>query len=377
MDASHITIMEKELELERLQESILKKELELLKAKANKSGFPAPLITANDLKRAKIEDKKSEATNQGVNPPKVYAIMNGPRKGIYTTYPEVGERDILKEFPTEFEAKYVLSTYLGPQPKNDYKEAMLSIAKPKNHFQVIGHVPQNTAPMGIMQPIVRKDCSDLLESDFLSTYNHFLQGKCEQGIYPIIRTGLLKLMIYPEAKPQRVYELFCLGLIDTIYLGQNYKELEHFNSSIKQTVLQFVKKTQTDKQIYLKFQSSYADFNEQGKIILPYHWIRMGPAGIRQAITQLKANPVICKEDLIKLRVLTLGNIAYELFKVKDSSDLKINYCSPQVIIHSHFNKPINPRELEAVKGWKKLFEEATFNPLCKTNSAGIIVVIE
>ncbi|CAM8943909.1 unnamed protein product [Rhodiola kirilowii] len=281
MDATQIAILEKEIELEKREAVILKKEILLLKAKASTSGFPAPLITANDLKKAKLEKETTKTT-------KVFAIMNGARKGIYSTYPKHDDREIVKEFPTEFEARYVLKNYLGPQPKSDYKDAIMSMAKQSTPLQIIVRINQ------VSQPIIRKDCTELTEEDFLTTYNLFLQGKNEQGIYPIYRSGLIKVMVYPNAKPQRVYELFCLGMIDTIYLNDDFKELSHFNATVKQTVLQFVKKTGTDKQIYLKKALPLSNLLQKD---IPFEFTDQCRAAFDELKQALTSTPIIMAPD--------------------------------------------------------------------------------
>ncbi|KAL9666408.1 hypothetical protein QQ045_000739 [Rhodiola kirilowii] len=97
-------------------------------------------------------------------------------------------------------------------------------------------------------------------------------------------------------------------------------------------------------------------------LLLPYHLIRIGPVGTQQAITQLKPTEPIKKEDLCQIRVLALRSIAFELFRIKDKSEIKINYNSSQILIYSHFNKSIHPNEIKIIKDWQKTFEEGSFN---------------
>ncbi|KAL9669263.1 hypothetical protein QQ045_006806 [Rhodiola kirilowii] len=233
MDATQIAILEKELELDKLQASILQKELLLLKAKGN-------------AYEQVIGNSNTQIT---------YVIFNGPRKGIYPNYPhDISERDIVKEFASEFEARYIYNQQNGQL--NEFKDAVM-FSQSTSKMQAIGNIPQ------IKAPIFRKGNEQFTEELWLQNYNALLTGKKKERIHPIYKNGLIKTIVYPSAQPGSVYELFNQGLIDTIYLSPTYSELDHFNLAYKNAVGMFVKKTKTQKQIYLKFESSIPDFDKE------------------------------------------------------------------------------------------------------------------
>lgn len=236
--------MDKQLELKKLQLEMMKLKEEILKMELEMQPTPS--------ESSKRKSVLIEAKPEGNKIQKVFAIMSGPRAGVYSTYPDIAEeKDIVKEFATKLEAELTIKSYLGPQVTNSFKEAIIAPRKIHLHSKM-----QNLGRVYDFTPIIRKDPRTQSEDEWVATYNKILATEPRENelIIPVFQNGLHKVETFPGANPKDVYDLFNKGLIDTIYLSPDREEISHFPTSIQKGIEVYSKKCKLETRgIFMKF----------------------------------------------------------------------------------------------------------------------------
>ncbi|ACL36983.1 putative translational transactivator [Rudbeckia flower distortion virus] len=223
-------------------------------------------------------------------------------------------------------------------------------------FTVLGKIPQNHAKLAELPalPLIKLNPEELTSKNFLEAFN-FLRTASkedfeEKHIFPTRRTTKEdpRAIIFPMAMPSDVYELFCLGLIKTIYLTGKNETISHFPNKFRQAVQGWMKRTSTENAV-LTILSTIPDW-KNGKIVLPYHMIKIEQTSTFPALTVSK--PLAEKETIwIKHQISSIDRITRAAEKLDNNKNVKINYQTSRMLMYSDYKKCSSSDE-QLVRKW-------------------------
>ncbi|KAD6453850.1 hypothetical protein R6Q59_015645 [Mikania micrantha] len=380
MEDIEAQILEKELKLARLEKEILEKEIKLLKLKTKTK--PA---TVEEETSTKPQEKVLTTEELFKKPPQMqlkmkeiiqeqeekkrefYAIFNTENRGIYSNQDEFkikaakSPATISKTYSSKEEAEKAMKEYLGPKtPKNHFRSALMveHTSETISSMKVLGKIKEQK-PIIIM----RRDPLKITYDQFVLTTNELRSANAEyvekNFIFPtfISMGDGVRATIFEGANPVKVYDLFCKGLIDCIYPGTNLEEIKYFPDNLKRAVNKFITNVKCKEAgIYLKFWSTIIDWNND-EVLLPYHLIKIGvKAELRNFTEPSPLNPIDPEEIMIE-RVNGYFCIRNQLRFIITKGSIRINYCTPNVLVYSLFNNKISKRDTKTLKNWSSLIE--------------------
>lgn len=311
----------------------------------------------------------SSSEQEPLGSKRVCVIFAGTKAGVHDepTARRIIEGRPLKyqKYETEEEAQKAFKSYLGPKsvPGNHYMMAVQHSEKAWEEDER-KMVPLGTIPQVL--PIIRKNPFSLTQEDWYHSINNIRDVKMKDfsvsKLLPIVKLETCKVNVYQGANPEKVYALFCQGLIDSIYPGKDLRELSHFPQTMVKKIQIYLQKIKVkeEKFLFLKLTSSIPDWDSEGKTLLPYHLIKIGVTSQLPTMPEPYSAEPITPEETIEMRVYLLKKIQKELSYISKESEVKVNYCTNQIMVTSYFTKTISSTDNTRVKEWQDHFADPT-----------------
>ncbi|CAL1354076.1 unnamed protein product [Linum trigynum] len=205
---------------------------------------------------------------------KWYVIFNGPYRGVYHNWviasqhingkPVQHQSFKTKEAAEEaFRQSYKVMA-MKEQVKNQEQQSQKLIMK----IPSIMSIPTTKEKEEQLKPVFQKFVSNW---DMIINYE---EKHTTMGFYPVSRGGP-KAVITEEASPELSYEFHQYGLIDTIYTT-TMKVFEYFPQKMRNVIRRYLELFAKEREIFLKYTSSYPIFVEDKLLVGSKAVILMG-----------------------------------------------------------------------------------------------------
>lgn len=159
-----------------------------------------------------------------------------------------------------------------------------------------------------------------------------------------------------------VYKNFNAGLVRNIYPGPEMKELQGFPKNLWNTFYHFYNRVlKGKKQMYITCYSSIPDWNNEGQMQLPYHFIKIGGAtrtnpNIEQPIPKRPRTVQEINNSLHEERCANLWTIYSELRNIHQGSQVRVNYFSKKTIVTSLNSTVITEQDADKIQNFEVPF---------------------
>ncbi|KAD4386237.1 hypothetical protein E3N88_26406 [Mikania micrantha] len=122
-----------------------------------------------------------------------------------------------------------------------------------------------------------------------------------------------------------------------------------------------LKKWRKDE-IYLKFWSTILDWNEKKEVLLPYHLVQLGAKGETKELVEPTPVKPLNFEDLVYERASGYFYIRNQLRFSITRSNIRINYCTPNLLVFSLSSQETREKDMNLLKNWSQLVETVNLN---------------
>lgn len=260
----------------------------------------------------------------------------------------------------------------------DYTTVFSSNPKQKSKLTSLGKVPEvSKFTISFRDDIERSKLRSINEDQFRSIYNKILSEdgtSYEKDWYfqSSHKVTKAKYNFREGANPDLIYRVFYCGLIDTIYPGEDLKELDRFPQNMRRAIQRFKERIiRLNEQIFIKCISTTAHWDQNpvnGEDIFfePYHVIRIGKSSKKRLMVD--GPKVIPKFDGTREEISDMaGATAVELIKevawIKRHGEIFINFDTSKILMYSLSSKKTSDRDVEKIDGFQKglnLFDQST-----------------
>lgn len=272
--------------------------------------------------------------------------------------------------PSEKKKKAVASSstqlelYLGPQrpekaklpafaSKNYVSALTTAFEEDERKFTVLGNVPRAHLMPGF-KPVIKEDPSSFTLEDWYTGANFLRKTPYEKfvSIFPHRREkegDCCKAVITEGANPEKVYKLFCLGLVHCIYPSKELTEISHFPKNFLRAIEEFIRKTKSEKPLFLQIYGTIPSWKD-GAYSAPHQAVRLGTVSGPPVLT--KGAPLHSDADIEHYHAGSILDLLDELPKIEKIKNFKINYASSQILMTTLFKKPATSKELKKLSDW-------------------------
>lgn len=152
------------------------------------------------------------------------------------------------------------------------------------------------------------------------------------------------------ADPAQIQEVYEYGLLRSVYISPNLKEIQFFHEELKKAIKHFrthcAKKP--DAEIYLKIKSTLPVFGES--TTNPYHLIKIGISnGARIKASKTKTSRTTETSVAVKE---SMALIIKDIDSIKSEEKLFINYQDHHVLLYSKGAKPLEDKGVKVFKSF-------------------------
>ncbi|CAL1389779.1 unnamed protein product [Linum trigynum] len=311
---------------------------------------------ADIVEQEEKETKDSHYEEDDRKGSKWYVIFNGPYRGVYHNWaiasqhingkPVQHQSFKTKETADEaYRQSYKVMAMKEPVKNQEQQSQKLVMKIPS-----IKNILTTKEKEEQLKPIFQKFISNW---DMIINYE---EKHTTMGFYPVSRGGP-KAVITEEASPELSFEFHQYGLIDTIYTT-TMKVFEYFPQRMRNVIRRYLELFAKEREIFLKYTSSYPVF-DQGKLLIGSKAvILMGVSNhdypIRDDLRDYEKKP--------DYQVKGLLAVCRALTKIEPESQIKVNYSSPDAIITSKTRGNMTKEEWVIITDKIKEFTEINGN---------------
>ena len=300
------------------------------------------------------------------NPKNYYVVFNGPNAGIYNNW-SIASLAIIgisgvsyKRFKNFQEARISANLYTTEMMKPPIRLINTAEGLKPTYQQALKRTDKPMTVLGMKSTsnlVINneEDNGDTIYDSFqyfyelgrTATEEHFV----EHRFFTSDKNNISYFNYYPNANKEMIYEAFVNGLVSNIYPSKNLLELSEFPKGIRETIRKFRTKClkNSDKEIFVKVQSTVPFWDEDYGLVKPFHYIQIGIVK-EKFYNPSKSMPVsLKKEDLQQLAFHKYASIMEKVLSLHKEEKIKVNYASNNCLIISQTHQKMTPEEKNAL----------------------------